>query len=84
MRTSDRFLASTLGNEIVMMDTLNGNYIGLNEVSSSIWNYLEIEQTIEELILKLLSDFEVNLDGCVQETLQCLDKMLTQGLLSAQ
>lgn len=82
-RTNDRFLASMLGNEMVMMDTINGNYIGLNEVSSAIWNYLEHELTVAEVISNLLSEYEVDRSACEQETLYCLNKMIEQGLLSA-
>ena len=81
-RTKDRFLASMLGNEMVMMDTINGNYIGLNAVSCTIWNHLEHELTVTELISKLLAEYEVDLSACEQETLYCLNKMVEQGLVA--
>lgn len=83
VRNSDRFLSSMLGNEIVMMDTQNGAYIGLNDVSSTIWNYLENELTAEELVVRLLNEYAVERTDCEQQTLECLNKMEEQGIISA-
>jgi hypothetical protein len=83
VRNNDRFLSSMLGNEIVMMDTQNGAYIGLNDVSSSIWNYLENELTAEELIVRLLDDYNVERTECELQTMECLQKMEEQGIISA-
>lgn len=83
VRNNDRFLSSMLGNEIVMMDTQNGAYIGLNDVSSTIWNYLENELTAEELVLRLLEEYDINRTDCEQQTLECLKKMEEQGIISA-
>lgn len=83
VRNNDRFLSSMLGNEIVMMDTQNGAYIGLNDVSSTIWNYLENELTAEELIVRLLDEYDIERTDCEQQTLECLKKMEEQGIISA-
>ena len=81
IRNSDKFLSSTLGNEIVMMNTTNGTYIGLNEVSSNIWNYLENERTAAEIIEHLLNDYEVSRENCEPQTMDCLNKMEKQGII---
>jgi len=83
VRNTDSFLLSTLGNEIVMMDTRNGKYIGLNHVSSDIWNYLEKGLSATELIDRLVSEYEVERGECESQTLECLNKMEQQGLISA-
>lgn len=77
----DKFLSSALGNEIVMMDLANGNYFGLNEASSNIWNYLATEQTPAEIIDQLLNTYNVTREDCESETLACLNKMMEQGLI---
>jgi hypothetical protein len=82
VRNNDRFLSSMLENEIVMMDTQNGAYIGLNDVSSTIWNYLENELTAGELVDRLLDDYDVNRTDCELQTLECLNKMESQGIIS--
>jgi hypothetical protein len=81
VRNKDKFLASALGNEIVMMNTTNGTYIGLNEVSSNIWNYLESELTGEDIINKLLNEYDVTRENCEIQTLDCLHKMEQQGII---
>lgn len=82
VRNNDRFLSSVLENEIVMMDTLNGTYIGLNDVSTTIWNHLENELTAEDLVIRLLEDYHVNRTECELQTLECLNKMEAQGIIS--
>jgi hypothetical protein len=81
IRNQDKFLASALGNEIVMMNTSNGTYIGLNEVSSNIWNYLESELTSEDIVNKLLNEYDVTRENCEIQTLDCLHKMEEQGII---
>lgn len=83
IRNNDRFLSSMLENEIVMMDTQNGAYIGLNDVSSTIWNYLENELTAEDLVIRLLEDYHVSRTDCELQTMECLNKMEEQGIISA-
>jgi Coenzyme PQQ synthesis protein D (PqqD) len=81
IRNSDKFLSSTLGNEIVMMNTANGTYIGLNEVSSNIWNYLENEHTAAEIVDLLLTYYDVSRENCEPQTMDCLSKMEQQGII---
>ena len=82
VRNGDNFLTTILDNEIVMMNTTNGTYIGLNEVSSKIWNYLEKEHTADEIINLLLSDYDVTRENCEQQTLICLSKMKKQNIIA--
>lgn len=64
-----------------MMNTTNGTYIGLNEVSSNIWNYLENEHTAAEIIEHLLNDYDVSRENCEPQTMDCLNKMEKQGII---
>ena len=52
-RNDNDFLVSELGNEMVMMNTATGDYLGLNEVSSDIWKLLE-QTTTPETIISIL------------------------------
>lgn len=80
-RNEAGFLVSELGNEIVMMNTRTGDYIGLNEVSADIWKLLEQPVKTEDLISNLTKRYEVDKEICETETIACLNNMLTQNLI---
>lgn len=82
IRNSKNFLCSKLGAELVMMDLKTGDYLGLNEVSSDIWDLLRQPTTAEAIISSLLQQYDVSREDCEQQTLECLNKMIEQGLIS--
>ena len=58
-RNETKFLASALGAEIVMMNTDNGDYIGVNSVGSDVWNLLIEPIRIDDLIKKITELYDV-------------------------
>ena len=69
-RNELKFLASALGEEIVMMNTDNGDYIGINSVGSDIWEALSEPMSVDELvnhILELYSGSEAEIKTDVYE-----------------
>ena len=77
-------LISELGNELVMMDIDQGNYIGLNETGKAIWELLDEPTSVEALIKKLVSLYEISIDECRDDTLEYLNKMNEQKLLEVK
>lgn len=67
---------SKIDEEIVMMDTASGFYFGLNSVASVIWELLREEQTMEQLVDKLMLEYSVSREQCCEETTQLLQQML--------
>lgn len=51
-------MTATVGKEIVMMDVLNGRYLGVNDIGSDIWRRLETPLTFGELIDGLAADYQ--------------------------
>ncbi|MDB5118136.1 MAG: hypothetical protein JWQ79_3628 [Mucilaginibacter sp.] len=58
-RNETKFLASALGEEIVMMNTDNGDYIGVNSVGSDVWNLLNEPIRIDDLVKKIIDLYDV-------------------------
>ena len=76
-RVEGKFLVSQLADETVLMDTVSGDYMGLNPVGTTIWELLQEPQTISNLVTALTSRYEVKEEQCRQEVepfLQELDK----------
>jgi hypothetical protein len=80
-RKTEGILASELGNELVMMDTDNGNYIGLNETGKVIWVLLEKPLSVNELVNQLLTRYDIEVDVCMNDTIECLQKLQEQQLI---
>jgi Coenzyme PQQ synthesis protein D (PqqD) len=81
-RVEGKFLVSQLADETVLMDTVSGDYMGLNPVGTVIWDLLQQPQTVATLVTLLLDRYEVTEEQCRNEAdsfLQELDKrkMLT-------
>jgi hypothetical protein len=72
---------SKMGEEVVMLDMDSGFYFGLNSVASVIWGLLSNEIGFEELIDKLMTQFEVERSLCEADTKELLDQMLEKKII---
>lgn len=74
-------IAAGLHDEMVMMDIEKGKYFTLNPVGTVIWNLLETPYSLEDLVERLMEEFEVDLAQCRQETEDYLQNLLKAGLV---
>jgi hypothetical protein len=81
LRNEQKFLISHIGDEVVMMDIDKGVYIGINSVGSSIWNMLEQELPVKEIVFSLTDKYDISAEQCEKETLTYLHQMLEQDML---
>ena len=81
VKSDDHLVNSAVGDEMVMMDMQNGNYIGLNNVGTTIWQILSSPIKISELNKQLLKMYEISREDCEQQTFDFLLKLKQQGLL---
>ena len=81
-RNTQNLLTSEVGDEMVMMDMDGGNYISLNKVGRIIWEHLEQPTQVETLIANLMSRFNVEKEVCTADTIEYLQNMLTQKVIS--
>lgn len=80
-RNAGELVSSNLGDDLVIMDITNGNYIGLNKMANVIWQQIEKPIRVEELIQYLMGRYDVQQDECTADTLLCLQKMHEQKLV---
>jgi hypothetical protein len=76
-----KIIQSTIGEEVVMMDMDSGFYFGMNGVGSVIWRHLSKEITLDDLIDKLMSEFNVNKQTCEADTIEFLDNLLEKNII---
>ena len=81
-RNTARFIATPLGDDVVMMDLERGDFIELNPVAADIWRALEQPRTFEDLVRWLTTEFDVPADQCAAETKQYLEAGAAAGFLT--
>jgi hypothetical protein len=81
VQRNPKMVASKIDNELVMMSIDNGEYYGLDEVGSRIWELIETPIVVEELIINLLDEFEVERQDCENETFEFLEDLNSKKLL---
>jgi hypothetical protein len=80
-RNESGFLASNLGNETVMMNLDNGDYLGLNSVASDIWKILKEPIALENLYAQIIHMYDVTEDQCKLAVNNFLMKLSEQKML---
>ncbi len=81
-RNEGNFLISQLGQELVLMDTKTGDYLGVNAVGTHIWNLLAESKSISELVIDLISRFEVTEAQCQSEVQSFLTDLEKRKMVS--
>ena len=75
-------LQADVDGEIVMASLEQGNYYGLGNVGSRIWELLEQPVTQADLIAQLMEEYEIDQSTCEAETLKFLQDLQTNNLIS--
>jgi len=80
VRNSELF-ASSVDNELVMMDESQGKYFGLNPVARTIWELLETPMHYDDILGKLTARYDVPVETCEKEVRPFLEKMIEHKLI---
>lgn len=64
-----------LAGEKVMVDFDNGKYFLIKGVGNDIWEMIQNEITPNEIIEKLLSEYDVSREECEKSVMEFLEKM---------
>ena len=82
VRKQGDWLAARVGDEMVMMSALSGNYVGLSEVGTRIWELIETPQPLDALCAQLQDEFDVAPDVCRTEVETFLNELAGQGAVA--
>lgn len=78
---TNKALVSSIEDELVMFDVNAGQYYGLNNVATAVWNHLETEKTVDELAQALTTEFDISIEECRKELLKFLPELEEKGLI---
>jgi hypothetical protein len=81
VRQLDAHVSAPMGDELAMMDLETGKYLVLDRVGTVIWEQLEAEIRVRDLVDALQARFEVDRGQCEADVLIFLEKLHSRGLL---
>lgn len=84
IRNEAKFIHSNLGDEAVMMNLENGNYIGLNSVGNKIWESINHPTSIDELVQLLIDIYEVDESICRKDVKEYIQLMIEKDILTIE
>lgn len=80
-RASTKYLYSEIDSEAVILDINSGTYFGLNEVSNTVWQLLQTPASQQQLVEKILAEYEVTEERAVSDIDNLLKEMVNTGLV---
>ncbi len=79
-RNDTKFLANALGEEMVMMNMENGDFISMNKVGADIWNLSQSPVSVADLVQKLVKLYDISEEQCLTECTEFLQASATHNM----
>jgi DNA-directed RNA polymerase delta subunit len=83
IQRKNEILTSDIDGEKVMMSIQQGEYYGLGNTGSFIWDHIENQIKIEDLINLITQEFNVNKEQCLNDIMPFLTDLVEKGLIIA-
>ncbi|MDF1572513.1 MAG: PqqD family peptide modification chaperone [Bacteroidales bacterium] len=72
---------SKIDEEIIMLNVNKGEYYALNDVASRIWEMIDTPVQVNDLLNKLIEEYEIDTQTCQQDTLRCLEDFRNKSII---
>lgn len=83
VRRADGALEGTVEDQLVVLQTANGEYAGLAGTAVRIWQLIERPTTLGEVIDALAAEYDVPRSECAPDIVECLEGLRRKGLVEA-
>jgi len=83
IQRNNEMLTSSIDGETVMMSIKRGEYYGLGNTGSFIWENIEKLISIKDLVALIISEFNVEEKKCFEDILPFLKELLEKELIIA-
>ncbi len=74
-------LTAEVDGELVMLDPQTSKYFGLDAVGHRIWDLLEAPTTLDDVVGRLIGEYDVDADRCSTEVAALVDDLVDAGLV---
>ena len=78
---NDEIIINEIDDEIFMMDIEAGKYYGINAVGARIWTLLDECKNEDEIVSKLLKEYDIDEETCKNETYEFIQGLLDKSAL---
>ncbi len=75
-------MSREVGDEVVLLDLANGTYFGLEGVGRYIWNSIVDGHSIDQIVDRIVTEFDVDEDQAQTDLLAFAEDLLARGLLA--
>ena len=82
VRRQGDWLSAKVGDELVMMSAVKGNYIGLSEIGARIWDMIETPSDVDSVCARLQQEYDVEPDVCRTEVETFLNDLVKHGAVA--
>lgn len=79
---SPEILHSKIDDEMILMSIEADSYFGLDPIASRIWELLEQPLDLDELVEKLMEEYEVDAETCREDVQALLEDLQGRGLIA--
>ncbi|MBO9711653.1 PqqD family protein [Sphingomonas sp.] len=80
VRRQGDWITAKVGDELVMMSTEKGKYIGLSDVGACVWALIEAPRSVDEVCAQLEREFDVAPDVCRADVETFLEELVRHGV----
>lgn len=74
---------TTLGTEKVMIDFDSGKYFMIKGVGNDIWDMIQNEISIQDIVSKLLNEYEISKEECESAVIRFLNQLNELDFITA-
>lgn len=79
VRRKGQWLAAKVGDNLMMMSSEHEEYLGLNEVGACIWNLLETPQRLEDIVKRVVEEYETTPEQVHDDAMKFLEELVRRG-----
>ena len=84
VRRQGDWVSGKVGEQLVMINAETGDYMGLNEVGTRVWEMIETPRELDEVCALLEQEFEVAPEPCRTEVKEFLDELAGHGAVKLE
>ena len=77
-------VSTDLGGEVVILSLESGQYYGLNDVGSRIWELTQEPRSVAAIRDTILGEYEIDAEPCERDLLALLNDLSNAGLIQVE
>jgi len=80
-RIEEQLISTQFGEELMMMDLRNGDYVNVSKTGAIIWEMLEEPKGLKDIVHEIQQRFEVNREDCENDVKEYITSLLEKGYI---